>query len=96
MSAQYGVLSTADEALRRFTQLNPDAPVPTVVVHLRGAEPIYFVGLKLAPTTEGEGVAITGTNYALPIYVVRPSEVESVVIGIKEAAPLGFNKGATK
>ena len=87
------ILQEADEAFRRWKSMNATEPPATVAVYLRDHEkPIYFTGLTLAPTGGSGAFAISGLGYALPIHVLRDSDIARIVIGEQGQSGIGFQQ----
>ncbi len=85
------LLSEAAAALNRWRDLNAEEPPPSVAIFIRDLDkPIYFNGLAIAPSTNPGCSAVSGPGYSLPIYVIRESDVERVVIGETHHPPIGF------
>lgn len=86
-----GLLSESVLALKRWIELNSQAPIPSVALYLRGLdEPLFFSGIAVAPSGSPECFAVSGIGYGLPIYIVRESEVDRIVIGDSHRSRIGF------
>jgi len=83
------ILDDAENALSRWRQMNPNAPLPPVAIFLRDHDkPMMFNGLAVAPHS-GDGRAFSAAGYSLPIVVAREDDIERIVIGEYESR-VGF------
>ena len=90
------LLLTANDALRRWRDANPDqSPPPVAVFSTLWDGPVFFTGLAIQPTPHPGVCAISGAGGTLPVYILRESDLVKIIIGesMVGSRPFGFNRG---
>jgi hypothetical protein len=88
------ILDAAELSLKHWASMQPDtdAKPPTVAIHFRTDDrPVYLNGLSVVASVHDDVRAIASSSFALPILVLRESDIERIEIGVAQASsPIGF------